>query len=233
MNIKTLITGAALIAASATTNAAVYFGEDLGWYTSNTSTNADAAFAGFQAALINVGVEDFESFSNGASAPLLVDFGVAGTATLTGGDQVTNGNYPGGPSRRAHSGVNYWETNTSSFTINFSQSIAAFGFYGIDIGDFNGQVTLNTSGGSASTYNIPHSQGSVANGSLLYWGVIDTANTFTSITFSNTGSGADFFGFDDFTIGSVQQVRPVPAPAAVALFGLGLAGLGMSRRRKA
>jgi hypothetical protein len=38
---------------------------------------------------------------------------------------------------------------------------------------------------------------------MLFFGFIDTANPFTSITFGDTAPGVDFFGFDDMTIGTV------------------------------
>jgi hypothetical protein len=38
---------------------------------------------------------------------------------------------------------------------------------------------------------------------VLFFGFIDTANPFTSITFGDTAPGVDFFGFDDMTIGTV------------------------------
>jgi hypothetical protein len=233
--LATLTAGAILTAASMSVSAVpmTYFGEDLGWYSTNVSTNSDAASAAFQASLIGVGTEDFESFAAGTTAPLVTDFGAAGTATLTGGGVVYSGSNGGSVARRAYSGTNYWETNTQDFTITFSNAVAAFGFYGIDLGDFNGQVTVDLTNGGTTTYNIPHTQGTAANGALLFWGIIDTTDLFTSVTFSNTGSSADYLGFDDFTIGSREQVIPTPAPAPLALLSLGLLGLWASRRRQA
>lgn len=233
---KAVLTGiAALLIGSASYAAPVqFFGEDLGWVSNNNSTNADAAQADFLSNLSGVGVENLESFAPGNSAPLAVDFGAAGTATLNGGGSISNNN--GGAGRRAYSGSNYWETSSgSNFVIDFSEAIAAFGFYGIDFGDFRGRIELTTSTGSI--FEVPHSQGSGANGALVYWGIIDLDNLFTSISFTNTGSGADFFGFDDFTIGTAAQVggggvTPVPEPGMLGLMGLGLLGMGLSRRRK-
>ena len=229
--ITKLMAGAILTAASMSVSAVTntYFGEDLDWYSSNVSTASDAASAAFQSSLIGVGTEDFESFAAGTTAPVVTDFGVAGTATLTGVGSISNLNTGGFVSRRAYSGTNFWETNTGAFTINFSQAIAAFGFYGIDLGDFNGQVTVGLVNGGTTTYNIAHTLGSAANGALLFWGIIDTSNLFTSVTFANTGSSADYFGFDNLTIGSLEQVA-APAPTTLALLSIGLLGLWGRRR---
>jgi hypothetical protein len=51
-----------------------------------------------------------------------------------------------------------------------------------------------------------------------------------------TGRGdTDFFGFDDMTIRSSEQVTPIPQPASMLLLATGLAGAGarqLRRRRK-
>jgi hypothetical protein len=67
-------------------------------------------------------------------------------------------------------------------------------------------------------------------GSSTFWGFVDPTLAYTSIRFINTGAG-ESFGFDDFTIGDLQQVR-VPEPMTVGLMGLGLIGLGIARRRR-
>ena len=211
-----------------------FFGEDLGLGEGTRLTShpfADDARTDFFSYLVGVGTEDFESFSNGATSPLLVDFGAAGSATLLGNGSI--GNVPTGTNsfgRFPISGDQYWESSSQLFALEFSDPVAAFGFYGIDFGDFNGEVMVTASNGVSTTYSIGHTVGAPG-GSVLYWGVIDTDNLFTSITFSNSGSSADYFGFDDFSIGSREQVLPTPEPATMLLMGFGLIGLAGLRRR--
>ena len=208
-----------------------FFGEDLG----GGRINSDAAHAGFMSQLSGVGTEDFESFRDGDSDPINLDFGVSGTATLSG-----SGAIEGNPShgRWATSGEHYWETN-SNFNIRFSTAISAFGFYGTDIGDFGGAVILNYTNGTPTTVHIGNTVGA-ADGSFLYFGFYETDRNraFTSISFRNT-NGDDWFGFDDMTIGTFEQITanatapvPTPEPSTILLSGLGLLWLARYGRKR-
>lgn len=202
--------------------------------------NSDAARNTFFSNLVGVGTETFETRSG--SAPLAINFGAAGTATLAGPgnvNTVTPGttNTAGRYSVASLTSSRYWEASagTGGIVINFSAPIAAFGFYGIDLGDFGGTLTLALTDTLNTVTNlvVPMATPRRADGSVLYYGFYDTVTQYKSVAFLSTSGAGDIFAFDNFSIGSIEQVRPVPEPMSLAVFGLGLAGLGLARRRKA
>ena len=220
-----------------------FFGEDLHNSASTplaSTPNASAAEAAFLANLTGVGTENFETFANGTGQPLALDFGAAGMATLSGGGGSISQTAPGttnGNGRYATSGSNYWEVvagGSNNFVVTMTEDIAAFGFYGIDIGDFGGQLELELSNGDMLTVPNTVGSGGSTDGSVLFFGVIAESGSelFNSVSFLTSTGGGDVFAFDDLTIGSLEQVS-VAEPTTLALLAIGLAGVGYSRRKKA
>ena len=212
-----------------------YFGEDLN--PSDVlppSGNATDARNNFLGAIVGAGTENMEGFTNGTSAPLTLQFtGSTGpiTANLTGTgtgsfDAVWNSPFDG---RFAISGDQFWQT-ASIFDLNFSEPISAFGFFATDGGDGPGQLTLRLgiTGGGTTDFVVPHSVGDpLANGAVFFYGFADAAVSYSSISFLNSDPGHDFFGFDDWTVGSPTAI---PEPTTLALMALGVAGLGFRRK---
>ncbi|MCY7316097.1 MAG: hypothetical protein LH480_10870, partial [Rubrivivax sp.] len=182
--------------------------------------NASAAEAAFRSNLVGTGTETFESLAIGDSAPLSLSFGIAGTATLTGGSGRVRGNSSNQTNTFGRysvpGGNRFWEVTAggeNTFVVSFSQDVAAFGFYGIDIGDFEGTLSLeflNGTGGVIGTQNVNAAAGGVANASVLYFGVLAAgdAELFRGVRFVTTGGigSSDVFAFDSFTIAAKEQV---------------------------
>jgi hypothetical protein len=220
-----------------------FFGQDLNG-PPNNDPNAlashpvsDTARNTFFLNLSGVGTETFDTAATptGTHNPSLA-FPGAGTATLTGSGSVATGN--DGAGRYPISGARYYNAGTGNFGVTFSAPIAAFGFYGVDIGDYGGQLTLTLTDTAAGTtvLTVPNFVGTSGNvsGSILYYGFYDLTKQYTSIAFANNSGGSDVFAFDNMSVGSLQQVTPqVPEPASMLLFGTGLIAFGWSRRRKA
>jgi len=237
MNVKSAalsVLAASLVSSAAGAAPTVFFGENLtpGGGVSGAPVTARNSFL---LSLNSFGTETFEGFPNVTGAPLELVFpGAAGgvTGTLTSGDAFVYDTVPNDRYNTTAGGKNYLEVSAATFTITFSRAISAFGFYGTDIGDFNGQLTLHLDGaGGGVDLTVPHTVDS-PDGALLFYGFIDSTAQYTSITFGNTTPFTEVFGFDDMIVGDPVASGAVPEPGTLALTGIALAGLLRARKRK-
>jgi len=237
--LRTLLFAAigSLMLSTTAQSAMIFFGEDTNpGGTVPAGGNAETARNSFLSNLVGVGNENFEGIASGTSANgLALSFpGSMGalTATISGSGAAFVDNSPGA-GRFATSGSQFLENVRVGFNLAFSGPVAAFGFYGTDIGDINSQLSLTLTGGAVQNFDIGHTLNGPSGG-LLFWGIIadNASETFTSIAFAGTSSG-DAFGFDDMVIGDLDQVvSPIPLPAALPLFAAGLGLMGMVNRRR-
>ena len=213
-----------------------FFGQDISPGPDNVRIpshgNSDAARNAF---LTGQTSHATQSFPDGLAADTPAPIAGPAGATLTGGGRSANlstgtdgsGGFP-------ISGNAYWQLDANKFQIELTGSAIGIGFYGIDIGDAGGQLTVGLSNGGS--FSVP--SGTAASGSVLYFGLIDASNPFNLITFERSNPlVADRFNFDDFTIVYAAEdlaLVPNPEPGTLLLLGSSLAGMGsvLWRRRK-
>ena len=120
--------------------------------------------------------------------------------------------------------LNYAPGFTTGFS--FWYTTVAFG------GDVDVYDDLNATGNLLGTINLAALGAGPGDpsGSFSNWAIggLAFAGTAKSIDFGGT---VNQVGYDNVTFGA-SRPEPIPEPATLALFGLGLAGLGFGRRKR-
>jgi uncharacterized protein (TIGR03382 family) len=206
-----------------------------------------------------VATEDFESKVLGTTGPLELTFvdsvnGTTAKATLDGGSgRVAATDSSGRYSIPSDSSSQFWlvdaADSANAFTLKFDTAIAAFGFYGMDIGDFGGALEIDLLDGLGNVLHTESVPTSSSDGSAIYFGLLagatDGSEDFAGVRFRSSASRADAFAFDNFTLatraqlcnpaetscGPIDPGTPVPVPGTLALAGLGLLAAGLRKRR--
>jgi len=188
---------------------------------SSTLTTAEARTA-WEAALSSFIIDDLNSVSG--FAPLSSSVGNVYTETGNGSRITGTGSSIKG---------NRSTASFIQFDVTFTNPVNAVGF---DVSDNDGGgmdlLLTDANTGVVSTFNFTSTPGS---GDYEFFGVVfDTSTFISSLRVSGTDPGGITY-WDNFTTGVGQNaVNPVDVsePGTLALFGLSLAALGFTRRKK-
>ena len=197
------------------------------------------------------GVETFDGLSTGAGQSVTTDFGTGGIINGTYTNlQVNSADQYGGAGGTGNYAVTFGNTGYSlDLSTTDSRGINYFGYWlsaldggnvlqfykaGVLVDTFTPANVLAAIGSNSAYFGNPNANFLGANGGQPYAfiNVFDKGGTFDRVVFSeNPAQGG--YESDNHTVGFFTKGggNPVPEPASVALFGLGLIGVARLRRR--
>ena len=208
------------ISLSANAAPVTYLGADDNVNSLAQMVNSLAANAAFLAVAGNLNTVDFES-------PLPANL------TITGGTTTNNSGCGALCGFNTTAGGAFMRNLFGgTVTFSFTNPVDAFGFYvnGLQTNLVPQQTITYVDGlGATQTINFPSS----INGGGAFVGFIDFGQQISSVTFDATN---DILGFDDLRFGNSAadpgNPNAIPEPISLSIFGTGLVGALVMRRRK-
>ena len=160
---------------------------------------------------------------------------VPGLAAAPAGDSTCFAYGPGAGATTSQVNVNYTGLINA---LGLGTSLNYLGLYYGSIDTYNDLIFYNAAGGVITTVTGAslindfggRSGNQTADSSNIYVNLFFTPDEqFTSFSFRTTGIA---FEMDNVAVGFNVNATAVPEPASIALLGVGLAALGLTRRRK-
>lgn len=181
-----------------------------------------------------------------------LDFGPAGTGTITGTGNIINlmnynlGGVTGVDEQSRYpypdGGSQYVGTvPEGALTIALDQPVEGFGFFASDVGDRLASISVEFADGGLLPIDLAslgYDPELYRNGDAIYFGIVSPGQAFTqlNIVYGPSPTGMDYFGIDAVSVGMGYSTAVPESGASLTLFALSLFLIGCLseriRRRK-